>query len=108
MYKISELLANYEGEAKYQVQLKKVFDAWQQQPATMKEIEVLTSVDRANICRYVATLRKAKLIAALGKRECRITGRIATEFTTDASLFPEDLQTRLFTTTISNPCNNLC
>lgn len=96
MSEITELLANYDGEPKYKVQLQKVYEAWQIEPATMKEIEVRTGIDRANICRYVATLRKAKLIAALNKRECKITKKTATEFTTDPGLFPALTQSVLF------------
>jgi hypothetical protein len=96
MIKISELLANYDGETKYQAQFHKVYHEWQREPATMKEIEIRTGVDRANVCRYVAVLRKARLIAELTKRKCSITKKTATEFSTNQMLFPPLLQSSLF------------
>lgn len=96
MCKISDLIANYNGEDKYKAQMQTVYYAWQEVPATMKEIQVKTGIDRSNICRYVDKLRKASLIAALNERKCSITKRSATEFTTNQMLFPPVLQSSLF------------
>ena len=65
-------------------------------PQTMKMVSVKTGIDRANICRYVRTMRKAKLIKVLKIDYCPITRYKATYWTTNPQLFPIDLQGKLF------------
>ncbi|WP_125047752.1 hypothetical protein [Pontibacter arcticus] len=48
-----------------------------------------TGIERANICRYVATLRKAGAITLIRKGFCPITGFRAGFFTTNIAQFRE-------------------
>lgn len=77
-------------------QLEITFQAFRDAPKTMKMVSVETGIDRPNICRYVAHLRKRKQIAAIKKGTCRITRHSAQFFSTDPELIPKPGQSELF------------
>lgn len=77
-------------------QLEKTEKAFADRPATMLMIAHKTGIERANICRYVATLQKSGKIALLRKRSCQVTGAKAGYYTTDPNLFPKEQQLNLF------------
>lgn len=65
-------------------------------PQTMMEVSVATGIYRANICRYVRTMREAGTVAVIGWRLCKVTRHRAGVYTTNAELFPEQSQLSLF------------
>jgi len=69
-------------------QLKTVFEAFSEAPATMLMIARRTGIERANICRYVATMRKADSIFFVRKGFCAITKHTANYLTTNESYRP--------------------
>lgn len=71
----------------FQAQFSRTFKGFFQ-PQTMKELSVRTGIDRANICRYVRTMRKAGTIAVVKKRYCNITKHLAGVYTTNPALMP--------------------
>ena len=77
-------------------QLKRTFRAFRQAPKTMKQVEVETGIDRPNVCRYVAWLRKRNKITVVKKGSCPITKHSAQFFSTDPDLIPKPGQSELF------------
>lgn len=69
-------------------QFKNTFDALWDEPKTMLQVAREIGVERANICRYVATLRKAQKVAVAKKGICPITLHEAGFLTTDPAKFP--------------------
>ncbi len=64
---------------------------------TMKTIAVQLNIDRANICRYVATLRKSNRIQLVKKGVCPITKSSSVGFyTTNPEYFVSTNQLNLF------------
>ena len=63
---------------------------------TMKECAVVTGIDRANICRYCRTFRKAGKVFKVRKRLCSQTKHKAGELTTNPDLAPPQNQLTLF------------
>ena len=47
----------------FRAQMKKVFEAFKRQPATMLMVSVETGILRANICRYVAKWKREGIIS---------------------------------------------
>ena len=80
----------------FQNQFKITYDSFFSQPLTMKELSVLTGIDRANICRYVRLMRRAGIIKIFSKGFCRITKHLANRYTTNPDLFPFDQQLKIF------------
>lgn len=80
----------------YQNQFKETFKGFFKQPQTMKELSVSTGIDRANICRYCRTMRKAGSIMVFKKVYCSITKHLANRYTTNPELFPKSNQIKLF------------
>lgn len=78
-------------------QLRIVFNAFFENPKTMKEVDAETSVMRENICRYVSMLRNENRIALVGYRKCNVTGfkKVGT-YTTNPELFPKSNQLKMF------------
>jgi len=77
-------------DKEFKAQLKKVFDAFYEQPRTMLEVAKETNVMRSNICWYVREWRKSDKIGALKKRKCSISGYLYVyELTTNPRLFDE-------------------
>jgi hypothetical protein len=69
-------------------QLKIVSEAFSEAPATMLMIARRTGIERASICRYVATMRKADSIFFVRKGFCAITKHTANYLTTNESYRP--------------------
>ena len=92
----SSFAGNWSKDNQFQNQFKKTFEGFFKQPQTMKELSVSTGIDRANICRYCRTMRKAGTIAAVKKTYCSITKHIANKYTTNPDFFPIDSQLKLF------------
>ena len=69
-------------------QLKTVFEAFSEAPATMLMIARRTGIERANICRYVATMRKEDRIFFVKKGLCAITRHAANYLSTNESYRP--------------------
>lgn len=57
----------------YKTQIQKVYNAFYENPKTMKEVDIETGVMRANICRYCSTLVDQNRLFIVGKRRCNIT-----------------------------------
>ena len=83
-------------DTKYLLQLNKVFNAFSYGAKTMKEVDVECGVMRENICWYVRSLKKANLIYLAGKRDCKVTKRLAGVYTTNPELIPKSNQIMLF------------
>lgn len=62
---------------------------------TMKMVAVKLGFDRANICRYVATLRKSNSIYFVKSGICEITKHRAGFYTTNENLAPKSNQLRI-------------
>lgn len=69
-------------------QLKTVSDAFADTPATMLMIARRTGIERASICRYVATMRKSDRIFFVKKGLCAITRHAANYLSTNESYRP--------------------
>jgi ribosomal protein S17E len=80
----------------YHSQLKKVFQELKKEPQTMLQVSVKSGILRANICRYIRTLRKRKQVAVTKVDKCPLSNHKAQFFTTDKALFPADPQTTMF------------
>jgi len=80
----------------YNSQLRKVYQELKKEPQTMLQVSVKTGILRANICRYIRTLRKRKQIAVTTVGKCPLSKHKAQFFTTDKALFPTDPQTAMF------------
>ena len=63
---------------------------------TMKMLSILVNVDRANICRFVAELRKYNHIFLVKRGLCKVTNCMAGYYTTNTEFAPIDNQTKLF------------
>ena len=64
------------------------YNSFFQQPQSMKELSVTSGIDRANLCRYVRTMRLLKAIAVYKRSHCSITKRLVNKYTTNPDLFP--------------------
>ena len=81
----------HKGQGKsrhFQAQIKKVFAALYKQPKTMLMVSVETGILRANICRYVAELKKKNCIRIVRIGICPISKHRAGFYTTNPELFP--------------------
>lgn len=83
-------------DTKFRAQFQIVFNGFLKSPCTMKELSVITGIDRANICRYVRILRLACKIAIYKKVYCSITKHKANSYTTNPELMPVSKQLKLF------------
>jgi hypothetical protein len=72
----------------FQVQMKRVFVSFKQQPKTMLSVSVETGILRANICRYVAEWKKENKIKLVKFGICPISKHRAGFYTTNQELFP--------------------
>ena len=88
---------SYNSQANGNDQLNIVFNAFFENPKTMKEVDFETGVMRENVCRHVKTLRAKNLIALVGYRKCNITnhGKVGI-YTTNPDMFPVSNQLKLF------------
>lgn len=69
-------------------QVKKVFEAFREEPKTMKMVSVETGIQRANICWYIRDFREQNKIALVKEDRCPITKHPAQFLTTD----PEEVE----------------
>ena len=74
----------------YHSQLKAVYNELKKKPQTMLEVSANTGILRANICRYIRTLKKRKQVAVTKVDKCRLSKHKAQYLTTDKTLFPAD------------------
>lgn len=72
----------------FATQFRRVFLSLYKEPKTMFMVSVETGIERANICRYVATWRKRKCIRIAKKGICPISKHVAGYYTTNPQLFP--------------------
>jgi hypothetical protein len=70
-------------------QLRAVFNAFYEQPRTMKEVFVCTGVLREFVCWYCRELRLSGRLHFIKKRKCSITGEWVKEYTTNEKFIPE-------------------
>jgi hypothetical protein len=70
------------------IQLQVVKKAFEKGSFTMLEIDRITGIERANICRYVKILKSSKEIVKVKQVRCPITRHWAFQYTTDKKLFP--------------------
>ena len=74
-------------------QLQRVYSTLFARPMTMYEVALITGIERANVCRYVAELRKCNNIAVVRLGICPITRHDRVQFlTTNPALFPQETQ----------------
>ena len=71
-----------------QSQIQKVAEAFRNAPATMLMVARATGIERANICRYVAEMRKADRIFFVRKGYCQLTKHNANYLTTNETFRP--------------------
>ena len=76
-------------DKKFRRQLQIVSESWATLPGTMLEIAHRNGIERANVCRYVAALRKSERIYFIGKGYCSISKHLAGFYTTDYNFFIE-------------------
>jgi len=69
-------------------QLKAVYNAFFEQPSTMKEVFMRTGVLREFVCWYCRELRLSGRLYFIKKRKCSITGEWVKEFTTNEKFIP--------------------
>lgn len=77
-------------------QLAMVYEAFYDEPRTMKEVDVITGIMRENICRHCSTLRQLDKIYPVGEKLCSVTGHLAIIWTTNPELIPPNTQYSLF------------
>lgn len=90
------LRGNKSKDKHFQAQIKRVFSALHKQPKTMLMLSVETGILRANICRYIAKLRKQNSIRIVQKSICPISKRRAGYYTTNPELFPIVESSKMF------------
>ena len=66
-------------------QTVRVYDSFHQGPKTMLQVARQTSIERANICRYVSHLKDRGMIFPLRRGICPVSKCRATFYTTDSS-----------------------
>jgi hypothetical protein len=70
-------------------QIQRVAAAFYERPKTMLMVALETEIRRANVCRYVATLRQHDNIYFVGKGICPISKSRAGFYTTNPDLRKE-------------------
>jgi DNA-binding MarR family transcriptional regulator len=83
-------------DTKFRAQFQIVFNGFLKSPCTMKELSVITGIDRSNICRYVDKLRDNNKISVYKRVRCTITRRVVNAYTTNPELMPISNQLKLF------------
>jgi len=77
-------------------QFKLVYKSFYKAPKTMLMASKETGIFRANICRYVATLRESDKIAEVKKGLCKVSNHKAGYLSTDPKQFPKSNQYKMF------------
>lgn len=78
----------------YQMQM--VVNSLKQFPQTMLQVARITGIERANVCRYIATLQRQNKAQLIHKGFCPITHFKAGFYSTDEALFKTNGQLSLF------------
>jgi hypothetical protein len=65
---------------KYEIQTRRVFDAFLEKPKTMMMVSVETGIMRSNITLYVANWKKQNLIEVIRLGKCPITIKSCVQF----------------------------
>lgn len=79
------------------VQKKKVYLTLLKKSMTMLELDNLTGIRRANICRHIKSLTDENKIAIISQRKCTISGcNHVNEYTANRDLFPLSNQLEMF------------
>ena len=73
---------------KFDSQLFRVYNAFFEQPGTMKEVDLRIGIMRESICWFCRKLRKQDKLYPIRKRLCNVTNHLAIEWTTNSSLVP--------------------
>ena len=97
--KIQPVKVSLESETqdtKFREQLRIVYERFFKTPCTMKELSVMTGIDRSNICWLIRDLRLNNKIAIYKKVKCTITRRVVNSYTTNPELMPVSNQLKLF------------
>jgi hypothetical protein len=77
-------------------QFKEIYKSFFKAPKTMLMASKETGILRANICRYVATLKKFDKIYEVKKGLCKISKHKAGFLTTNPNQFPKSKQYKMF------------
>ncbi len=86
-----------QGEYNHLVQKKKVYLTLLRTPMTMLELDELTGIRRANICRYISSLLEDNKIAIVNRRKCMISGyNNVNVYSANTDLFPLSNQLEMF------------
>lgn len=90
---LSEDISLPEQESKEvrRTQFQNVYLVFLERPSTILMASRKTGIERASICRYCATMRKAGTIYLLNKGLCPISKHPAGFLTTNPELIPKDL-----------------
>lgn len=78
------------GESDFANQQERVYYQFLLRPQTMLQCSLETGIMRANICRYVAEMRKQGVIQCVAVRHDVNTGFKAGVYTTDKALFRQE------------------
>lgn len=80
----------------FEIQTKRVYKAFFEAPKTMLMVSDETGILRANICRFVASLRKNDQVAEVKKDLCKISKHRAGYLTTNPDQFPKSNQLKMW------------
>jgi hypothetical protein len=61
----------------------------------MKMVSVQTDIDRANICRFIDSMKKQGTVYLVKKFKCKITNHIAGYYTTNKDFAPKSNQLKM-------------
>ena len=79
---------NKSKDTYFQVQSQRTFLSFLEYPKTMLMVSIETGILRANLCRYVAKMRKHNHIEVVRKGICPISKHRAGFYTTNPEMFP--------------------
>jgi hypothetical protein len=89
---INSLHRRQSKDKNFEVQMKRVFEAFKRNPSTMLMVSIETGILRANICRYVAEWKKRGSISLFKQGFCKVSKHRAGYYTTDTNLFTQPLK----------------
>ena len=79
-----------------ETQLRAVYNAFYEEPRTMKEVFIHTGVLREFVCWYCRELRLNNSLFFVKKRRCTITNQLVNEYSTNEDFKPIQSQLELF------------
>lgn len=93
----SNPLNNGQDNRGLKIQKKKIYHSLLKKPLTMLELDDITGIRRANICRHIKSLLDENKIAVLEQRKCTISGHSKVNaYTANKDLFPLTNQLEMF------------